>query len=47
MVITFAPGYGFLFFCGIMVIKLVWVKDTLTETKGVPMKERQRKLGIK
>jgi hypothetical protein len=47
MVTTFAPGYVFLFFCGMMVLQLVWVKTMVTETKGVPMEETQRKLGIK
>ena len=47
MVTTFAPGYVFLFFCGMMVLQLVWVKTMVTETKGLPMEEMQRKLGIK
>ena len=44
---TFAPGYVFLFFCGMMVLQLVWVKTIVTETQGVPMEEMKRKLGIK
>jgi len=47
MVTTFAPSYVFLFFCGMMVLQLVWVKTMVTETKGLPMEEMQRKLGIK
>lgn len=47
MVTTFVPGYVFRFFCGIMVIQLVWVKTIVTETKGVPLEEMQRRLGIK
>jgi len=41
-----APGYVFLFFCGMMVLQLVWVKFMVPETKGVPLEEMQRKLGI-
>jgi len=47
MVTTFAPGYIFLYFCGIMVFQLAWVKIILTETKGVPLEESQRKLATK
>jgi hypothetical protein len=47
MVTTFAPGYVFLFFCGMMVLQLAWVKTMVTETKGVPLEEMRRKFGIK
>jgi hypothetical protein len=40
------PGYVFLFFCGMMVLQLIWVKTMVPETKGVPLEEMQRKLGI-
>ena len=46
MVAAFAPGYVFLFFCGMMVLQLVWVKFMVPETKGVPLEEMQKKLGI-
>ncbi len=46
MVKSFAPGYVFLFFCGMMVLHLVWVKFMVPETKGVPLEEMQKKLGI-
>jgi len=46
MVTAFAPGYVFLFFCSMMVLQLVWVKTMVPETKGVPLEEMQRKLGI-
>ena len=46
MVEAFAPGYVFLFFCGMMVLQLVWVKTMVPETKGVSLEEIQRKLGI-
>jgi SP family arabinose:H+ symporter-like MFS transporter len=43
---SFAPGYVFSFFCGMMVLQLLWVKFMVPETKGVPLEEMQRKLGI-
>ncbi len=45
MVTAFAPGYVFLFFCGMMVLQLLWVKLMVPETKGVPLEEMQRRLG--
>jgi sugar porter (SP) family MFS transporter len=46
MVTAFAPGYVFLFFCLMMVLQLVWVKAMVPETKGVPLEQMQRRLGI-
>ena len=46
MVTAFAPGYVFLFFCGMMVLQLVWVRPMVPETKGVPLEQMQRRLGI-
>jgi MFS family permease len=46
MVTAFAPGYVFLFFCGMMVLQLIWVKFMVPETKGVPLEQMHRKLGI-
>jgi sugar porter (SP) family MFS transporter len=46
MVSVFAPGYVFLFFCGMMVLQLIWVKTMVIETKGVPLEQVQRRLGI-
>jgi MFS family permease len=46
MVSVFAPGYVFLLFCGMMVLQLVWVKFMVPETKGIPLEEMQKKLGI-
>jgi len=45
MVNAFEPGYVFSFFCGMMVLQLLWVKLMVPETKGVPLEEMQRKLG--
>lgn len=47
MVEKFQPGYVFLFFCGMMVLQLIWVKTMVPETKGVPLEELQEKLGIR
>jgi SP family arabinose:H+ symporter-like MFS transporter len=46
MVTAFAPGYVFSFFCGMMVLQLVWVMTMVPETKGVPLEQMQRRLGI-
>ena len=47
MVAVFAPGCIFLFFCGMMVLQLLWVKTMVPETKGVPLEQIQEKLGVK
>jgi sugar porter (SP) family MFS transporter len=46
MVAAFAPGAVFLFFCGMMVLQLLWVWLMVPETKGVPLEEMQKRLGI-
>jgi sugar porter (SP) family MFS transporter len=46
MVSAFPPGYVFLFFCGMMVLQLIWVKLMVIETKGVPLEQIQNRLGI-
>jgi len=46
MVTAFAPGYVFLFFCGMMVLQLIWVQTLVPETKGVPLEQMQKRLGI-
>jgi MFS transporter, SP family, arabinose:H+ symporter len=46
MVSAFPPGYVFSFFAGMMVLQLVWVKTMVPETKGVPLEQIQRQLGI-
>jgi SP family arabinose:H+ symporter-like MFS transporter len=40
-------GWIFVFFCGMMVLQLIWVKTMMPETKGVPLEQMQEKLGIK
>jgi SP family arabinose:H+ symporter-like MFS transporter len=44
MVSAFPPGYVFLFFCGMMVLQLIWVKLMVPETKGVPLEEIEHRL---
>ncbi len=46
MVEAFAPGSVFLFFCGMMVLHLVWVKVMVPETKGASLEQIQKHLGI-
>jgi len=46
MVTAFPPGYVFSFFSGMMVLQLIWVKTTVPETKGVPLEQIQKQLGI-
>jgi MFS transporter, SP family, arabinose:H+ symporter len=46
MVTAFPPGCVFSFFAGMMVLQLIWVKTMVPETKGVPLEEIQRQLGI-
>jgi len=46
MVAAFPPGQVFLFFCGMMVLQLLWVMLMVPETKGVPLEEMHRRLGI-
>lgn len=41
-----APGYIFAFFAGMMVLQLLWVLAMVPETKGVPLEEIQKKLGV-
>jgi sugar porter (SP) family MFS transporter len=44
MVSAFPPGYVFLFFCGMMVLQLLWVIFMVPETKGVPLEQIQERL---
>jgi SP family arabinose:H+ symporter-like MFS transporter len=46
MVSAFPPGYVFSFFTGMMVLQLIWVKMFVPETKGVPLEQIQKQLGI-
>jgi SP family arabinose:H+ symporter-like MFS transporter len=42
----FSPGSVFTFFAFMMVLQLVWVTTMVPETKGVPLEQMQRRLGI-
>lgn len=44
MVAAFAPASVFLFFCGMMVLQLLWVVTLVPETKGVPLEELEQQL---
>jgi MFS transporter, SP family, arabinose:H+ symporter len=46
MVTAFPPGYVFSFFAGMMVLQLIWVATMVPETKGVPLEQIQKQLGI-
>jgi MFS transporter, SP family, arabinose:H+ symporter len=46
MVTAFPPADVFLFFGGMMVLQLIWVKTMIPETKGVPLEQIQKQLGI-
>jgi hypothetical protein len=39
-------GHVFAFYGGMMVLQLIWVLFAMPETKGVPLEEIQKKLGI-
>ncbi len=39
IVTSFAPGWVFVFFCGMMVLQLIWVKTMVPETKGVALED--------
>ena len=41
----FEPQYIFGFFCGMMVLQLIWVLTLVPETKGVPLEQMRHKLG--
>src|SRR5580698_2625580 len=43
---VFPPAYIFSFFAGMMVLQLIWVKAMVPETKGVPLEQIQKQLGI-
>jgi len=46
MVSAFPPGYVFAFFTFMMMLQLLWVSTMVPETKGVPLEQIQRQLGL-
>ena len=45
LVTLFPPSAVFAFFCGMMVLQLVWVLTMVPETKGIPLEELAARLG--
>ncbi len=43
---AFPTGYVFSFFTCMMILQLIWVKTMVPETKGVPLEQIQKQLGI-
>lgn len=43
---TLPPAGIFAFFCGMMVLQLLWVHWMVPETKGVPLEQMQQRLGV-
>jgi MFS family permease len=46
LVTAFPTGYVFAFFCGMMMLQLLWVLFMVPETKGVPLEQIQKRLGL-
>jgi len=46
MVEAFAPSRVFAFFCGMMIVQLLWVRMMVPETKGVSLEQLPEKLGL-
>jgi MFS transporter, SP family, arabinose:H+ symporter len=45
LVTLFPPAMVFAFFCGMMVLQLIWVIAMVPETKGVPLEELAARIG--
>jgi len=46
MIADWSGGHAFAFYAAMMVLQLVWVLAVMPETKGVPLEQIQKKLGI-
>ncbi|MFH1923768.1 MAG: sugar porter family MFS transporter [Planctomycetota bacterium] len=46
MIADISGGHTFAFYAAMMVLQLVWVLAVMPETKGVPLEEIQKRLGI-
>jgi SP family xylose:H+ symportor-like MFS transporter len=46
IIADWSGAHAFAFYAGMMVLQLLWVLTAMPETKGVPLEEIQRKLGI-
>ena len=47
MIAQASGGNAFAFYAAMMVLQLVWVLRVMPETKGVPLEEIQRRMGIR
>lgn len=47
MIAAWSGAHTFAFYAAMMVLQLVWVLRVMPETKGVPLEEIQRQMGIK
>jgi MFS family permease len=46
MIAEASGGHAFAFYAAMMVLQLLWVLKVMPETKGIPLEEIQRRLGI-
>jgi hypothetical protein len=46
MIAEISGGHTFAFYASMMVLQLLWVLLIMPETKGVPLEQIQKKLGI-
>ncbi|WP_337174261.1 sugar porter family MFS transporter [Paludisphaera sp.] len=47
MIARASGGHAFAFYAGMMVLQLVWALFVMPETKGVPLEQLQKQLGLK
>jgi hypothetical protein len=46
MIAEASGGHAFAFYAAMMVVQLLWVLRVMPETKGVPLEDIQKRLGI-
>ena len=46
MIAQASGGHAFAFYAAMMVLQLLWVLKVMPETKGIPLEEIQKRLGI-
>jgi hypothetical protein len=47
MIADYSGGHTFAFYAAMMVLQLAWVIWVMPETKGIPLEQIQKRLGIK
>ena len=47
MIADYSGGHTFAFYAAMMVLQLIWVIWVMPETKGIPLEQIQKRLGIK